>query len=124
AHDRRQHLAAVEAGPAEVALHRAPDARQGLGEGDHAIELRAVADLAPARVVAILLAPAGIAADGLDVAPGIGADPDVGPGRRDGQRPDAFQGGRIAHRASGGATVTERSPGGDTPDAGVTVADV
>src|SRR6185436_20353222 len=51
-------------------------------------ELRVVARVAVGRVVAVLLAPARVARGGLDVAVGIEADPDLGPGRRDRQRID------------------------------------
>ena len=59
---------------------------QRLAEVEHAFVLRAVAHLAPARMVAVLLAAPVVAAGRLDVAVGVGADPDIGPGRRDRQR--------------------------------------
>jgi len=48
-------------------------------------------DLAECRVIAVLLAAAGIASRGLKMAAGRGGDPDIGPGRRDGERSDAGQ---------------------------------
>ena len=66
------------------------------------VVLGLVAHLAPARVVAVLLAPARVAAGGLDVAVGVRADPDVGPGRRDRQLADPLQGRGIAHRLAVG----------------------
>ena len=64
-------------------------ARKSLGELHHMFVFGALADLTKKRMVAVLLAPFGIAARGLDVPIRRRADPDVGPGRRDGERLDA-----------------------------------
>src|SRR6185312_11455083 len=69
--------------------------RQGLPEGDHPRVLGAVALVAPARVITVLLAPARVPPGRLQVAVGVGADPDVGPGGRDGQLADALLGGVV-----------------------------
>ena len=61
-------------------------------EEAHALVLGLVADLAPARMVAALLAAAGVAAGGLQVAVGDGADPDDGPCRRNDEGRDACEG--------------------------------
>src|SRR5262249_1923184 len=66
-HDRRQYLAARKAGNRRIRARAAPDARQRRGESGQAIELVRIARLAPARVVAILLAPARIAPRRLQV---------------------------------------------------------
>ena len=84
-------------GRREVRVDALADRRQQPGEGDHPLELRAVAVLAVARVVAVLLAAPGVATGRLQVAARVGADPDVRPGRRD----------RRAH-GSGRATVASR----------------
>jgi hypothetical protein len=86
---RGEDLAAREVLGAQVALHALAQARQDLAELQHVAELRLVARGAIGRVVAVLLAPARIARRGLDVAVGIGADPHVGPRRRDGKRFEA-----------------------------------
>jgi hypothetical protein len=65
AHDGGQHLAARQAGPRQVPLDAGANCRQGQAEGDHAVVLDLVARLPPARVVAVLLAAAGILAGGL-----------------------------------------------------------
>jgi hypothetical protein len=57
--------------------------RQREAEPDHPVVLVAVADFGPARVVAVLLAAAGVAAGRLNVPVGVRANPDVGPGGRD-----------------------------------------
>ena len=75
----------LEVRRAQVALDALAQARQHLAELEHAAELGAVARLAVLRVVAVLLAAARVARRGLDVAVGIGADPHVGPRRRDGE---------------------------------------
>src|SRR5262249_38995362 len=50
-----------------------------------------VPDLLPALVVAVLLAPAGVAAGRLDVPIGARPDPDLAPGRGDGEGADTRQ---------------------------------
>ena len=55
-------------GRARSASTRRADARQRRAEGDHAVVLGLVAHLAPARVVAVLLAAPVVAAGGLEVA--------------------------------------------------------
>src|SRR5437868_2568742 len=55
-HDRRENLLAREARPGEVALDPRADARQRAAEVEHPVVLGAVPLLAPARVVAVLLA--------------------------------------------------------------------
>ena len=94
--DGRQHLLAPQAALRQVALDPLADLRQRVAEGDHAAELGLVADLPPVGVVAVLLAPPGVAAGRLQMAVRAGADPDVGPGRRDGQLADALQGLLVA----------------------------
>ncbi len=84
-----------QAGEAQVLLDPLVDAGQGLAEVDHPVELAFVADLAEARVVAVLLAPARVLARRLEVAVGQGADP------------DAFVGGR-GWRGSGCAPARAR----------------
>src|SRR6185312_1901022 len=81
--------------------------RQGLPEGDHPRVLGAVALVAPARVITVLLAPAGVASGRLQVAVGVGADPDVGPGGRDGQLADALLGGVVVDPPPVGVLVDE-----------------
>src|SRR5207237_455078 len=93
-------------------------------EGEHALVLRVVAHLAPARVIAILLAGARVAADGLDVAMRRRADPDVAPRRRDRQRADAREGGPIAHPTALGIDVHEAAADVAASQAGAAFDDV
>ena len=71
---------------AQIALRRRPGSRQRLGERDHAVELVLVAHLAPALVIAVLLAAARVAAGRLEVRVADRGDPYVGVGGRDRQR--------------------------------------
>src|SRR5437870_5226989 len=64
---------------AQVALDPLADVGEDLAELEHAAELRLVPGRPVERVVAILLAPPRVPRRRLDVADGIGADPDVGP---------------------------------------------
>ncbi len=75
-------------------------------------------------MVAVLLAPARIAAGGLDVAVRIGADPHVGVGGRDGQGADAVDGGGVPHRLAVRPDVVEAQLGGDAADARIVIGDV
>ncbi len=70
-------------------------AGQQAAEVLHAAKLLAVSVLAPAGVVEVLLAPRGVDARGLEVTELIPADPDVLPGRRNGEAADALQDGRV-----------------------------
>src|SRR5262249_6267983 len=78
-------------GSARCRATAAANARYRAAEREHPAVLDLVAHLSPALVIAILSAAARIAADRLQVAVGIGADPHVGPRRRDGEPLDAAQ---------------------------------
>jgi hypothetical protein len=60
-----------------------------------AVELHAVAELGPVRVVPVLQSPARVATDGLQVRVGEIADAHVGPRGRDDDAADPFQGLRV-----------------------------
>jgi len=124
AHQQGQQLVARQAIPREVAAH--PPAQRGQlpAERHYPVELAQVAELPPARVVTVLLAPARVAAGGLQVAPRVGADPHVGIGRRDRQRADARKLPAIAHRPPVGVAVAETLAATDPPQAGLRVTDV
>src|SRR5207237_5919821 len=82
-HHRGEQLPAAEIRRTQIALDALAQARQHFAEFEHAPELRAVAGFAIAGVIAILLAPAGIGAGGLNVALRVRADPYLGPRGRD-----------------------------------------
>ena len=80
----------------QVALD-APSNQTQLGrKGRHALELGLLALLLPQRVVAVLLAPPGIAARRLQVALRIGADPHIGVGGGNDQEAYALELARVA----------------------------
>ena len=102
--------------PGKVTADPAPGPRQVDGGRGHSVELRLVAVLPPGRVVQVL-APAGSVPRRLLVAVRDRADPDVAPGRRDGQRPDPFDirgrqwtaiGVQVAEAAAGTASRPAR----------------
>jgi hypothetical protein len=93
--DGRQHFFARQAGQFQCAVDFGADGGEGLAEVDHPLVLHLVAHGAPFRMVAVLLASARVASGGLQVAVGLRADPDVGPGRRNDERLDPFQGGLV-----------------------------
>jgi len=90
-HDERQHLAARQPGKGDVGARLAADARQRLGEFHQMVELVGVAHLSPARVVAVLLAAARVAARDLEMSALVAADPHVGPRGRNHEEPDALE---------------------------------
>src|SRR2546430_5090733 len=66
--DRRKHLLSRHAGPFQVAVGLLADLRQGRGKGQHPVVLDGIANLAPARVISVLLAPPGVAPGRLQMA--------------------------------------------------------
>jgi hypothetical protein len=68
---------------------------------------RLLSRLAVVGMVAILFAPFGVAAGGLNVSVGGGADPDVGPCRRDDQGAYALENRRVRDPPALGVEVDE-----------------
>lgn len=95
---------------------------QGFGEGQLPFELVDAAPVLPVVVVTVLLAPPGIATRRLDMPVGPRADPHVGPGRGDGQGPDAREDLAIADRAVVEVAVAEPTTGPAALEAGTVVA--
>src|SRR5205814_9337222 len=69
-----------------------------------------VADLAPMRVGAILLAAPGVASGRLQVATRVGTDPNIAPGGRDGETLDPADGFRVPDGAAAAIDVGEPLP--------------
>ena len=105
ADDRGHDLFPTEAAAGEILFHPLPQLGQGLPEGQHPLVLVGITDLAPARVVAILLATAGVASGSLQMAVGVRTDPDVGIGRRDGQLVDPLDFRLVADALASGGEV-------------------
>ena len=124
ADDGGEDLFAGEAGEGEIVVDLLADAGEGLAEEGHALVLGFVAGFAPAWVVAALLASAGVAAGGLEVAVGVGADPDVGPGGRDDEALNAAEDFGIADGFAVRIDVAEGGAGALAADAGAGVGDV
>src|SRR5690606_38948125 len=93
--------------PFEIAGDALSDPGQDLAECDHAFVLRLIAHGAPVGMVTILFAVSGIAAGGLDVAVVVGADPNVGPGRRNGEAADAAERALVPDYPAVGSAVAE-----------------
>src|SRR4051794_8356712 len=87
-HHRGKELAARMVRGAQIVLDAIAQQRQHLAELEHMPELRVVARVAVGGVIAVLLATARVARGRLNVAVGIGTDPDLAPGRRDRERVD------------------------------------
>jgi hypothetical protein len=105
------------------------DGGEGGSEVEHVLVLGLVASLAPVGVIAGLLAAAGVATGGLQVAVGEGADPDAFPGGRDDEGLDAGE-GVLVFRVTDtegfvvGGAVGEAGAGAVAGDAGARVVDV
>src|SRR5690242_3687374 len=74
--------------------------RQAPGKGEHVMVFRALAHFAEARVIAVLLAAAGIATRCLNVPVACRANPHLSPCRGHRQALDAFQGAGIGDFAA------------------------
>jgi hypothetical protein len=107
AHDRGEHPLPRQTAPPQIGLDALPDRRKNTAKSQHLAVFRLVADLAPPRVIAILLAAALVPSDRLDMAVWIGADPYRSPGGRDRQRTNALQGIEVAHQPPVGQAVVE-----------------
>ncbi len=95
------HTLIGETAAAQVALDLLAKERQRFGEADESLELGAAAVLRPVGMIAILLAAALVATGRLQVPLPVLADPDIGPGRRNGEAADARQGLGIGPVAGG-----------------------
>ena len=116
ADDAREHLLPRQSGSFEVAVRLFADLRQRLGKGEHAVVLDRVADLAPMRVVAILLAAPRVASGRLQVATRVGTDPDIAPGGRDGEPLDPVDRLRVSDGAAVRIQIGEPLPHPLPPD--------
>ncbi len=96
-HEERQHLAPWQARRRDVGAHVAADTRQRFRELEQVIELVRIAQHPVARVVAVLLASARVAARGLQVPALVAADPDRGPRRRNREPLESFDLRLVGH---------------------------
>ena len=91
-HHRGEYLFAREPPMRQCRGGARPDSREDRREQVNMLELGVVAVRAPRIVIAVLLPAACIASGRLQVAAGIGTDPDVGPCGRNYERADTRQG--------------------------------
>src|SRR5438046_4368157 len=97
---------------------------QRFTKGDHTVIFCLVAHFTPARMIAILFAPFGIASSRLDMSIGYWTYPYFGPGGRDTQRANTLQDFLVMNRLSIEADVAEVFSNALAPDARGGVADV
>src|ERR1051325_72412 len=124
ADDCGEHPLAGQAGKPKVAGHPGPQPRKRPADGGHPPILRLVSRVPPPVVVAVLLPSPGVAAGGLEVAVGNGADPDVRPCGRNGQGADPGERFRRPDPATARTEVYEAVALPFAPDAGRRIADV
>ena len=111
-------------GSARSRFHLVADLGQHAAEHQHAAVFRLVPHDAPAGVVAVLLAAAGVPAGRLEVAVAVAADPHVGVGRRDRELADAGDLRLVGDGGAIGLDVVEPTPRRHALDAGLAVGDV
>jgi hypothetical protein len=99
-----------EAAVAEVCPDGFADGGEAFGDVEDVFVLGLFLFGAELGVVQVLAASGGVGADGLEVAVGAGADPDVLPGRRDDEGLDAGEFRRVAQGLPRGAEVAETRP--------------
>ena len=107
AHHDGQNLFARQARERKIQAKPSPQPGQRFREIGHPLEFLPVAEEAPLRVIAILLAATRVAARRLDVATGIRADPDVVVRRRNREARDALDFGRLGYRSTVGELILE-----------------
>ena len=124
ADDGGEDFGARHVGEGKVMLDARAYGGESLAEEEHALVFGLVAHLAPAGMVAALLAPASIPAGGLKMTVCDGTNPDLLPSGRDTERLDASEGLRLGDRGAAGPFVLESFAAAQTADAGFGVGDV
>ena len=123
-HDSSHDLAHRQHRLGEIARHATAKLRQRFRETWQSVVLRFVSYLAPPRVITILLASPGVASRGLQVAGWAGTDPDIAPGRRDGQRANAGQCFPVSNHAPIRAQIAHACSPYDTGDPRSSIVDI
>ena len=106
-HDGGDDLGAGKRGAGQVLFGAAAKGGQRGCEIEDAAVLGFVPHLAPARVIAMLLAALDVPPGCLEVAVRVRADPHVLPGRRDDERSNTFKGRLVAQSVTVGCNVAE-----------------
>jgi len=114
-HHRGQHLLPRQPGEREIASRALAQRHERDPEAEKALVLGLVSEGHPVRVVAVLLAPLGVAPGRLQMPLGVGTDPDVRPGGRDGQARHPLEHGAVPDlapaRIEHGGPAPEHAPG-------------
>ena len=101
AYYRREHFLARQIRSCEVLLDPSPNRRQRPREIEHVRVFVFIAHRTPSRMIAILFAPASVAAGRLKMAVSGRANPHVGPRRRNDQRFDSREHSRVGYLFAG-----------------------
>src|SRR5206468_7729395 len=115
-HHRRKHLLTRQTRSLQRRLRALANPRQLPRERQQPAVFHLVADVAPARVIAILLPAARVAPDGLDMPARIRTNPDISPSRWNDQRLDSTEHRRILDRTAAWQHITEPLRRPDPPD--------
>src|SRR5437879_10753575 len=117
ADDGRHDLILRQPVTSQITRDAPPEAGQDLSEAGHAVEFVGVTGLAPARVIAMLLATPGVPPACLQMAARAGRDPDVIPRGRNRKRPNPVQGGEVPDALAVGSDVLKLLALAHAPDA-------
>ena len=123
-HDGGDDLVARQAGQRDVGVGLPPQRRQRGGEVEDAIVLGLVPYATPARVIAMLLAPARVSTGRLQVAARVRTDPHAAPRRRDHQPSDSVQLSGVSNNGTVRVHIAEAFAHSLPRDAGRTVGHV
>src|SRR5207248_5954905 len=115
-HHRRKYLLTRQTRSLQRRLRALANPRQLLGERQKPAVFHLVADVAPPRVIAILLPAARVAPDGLNMPARIRTNPDICPRRWNDQRLDSTEHGRILDGTAAWQHITEPLRHPDPPD--------
>jgi hypothetical protein len=124
AHNRGQDLLARGSSQRHVLVDALSNAREQPGKFAETLILVAVTDVAPTRVIEVLLAAPRIPPRGLNVTVCSGADPHVGPRGWNCKGPDPLQSGRSADRLACRRPIAETGAGRLPANARLQVRDI
>ena len=99
----------------EISRETGPERRQAGAEAEETLELLTLLRRPVPLVVQVLAAPGRVRPRRLEPCSGVRRDPDVGPGRRDGEAADALERVLVGYLPSAGVDVAEAPPSETAP---------
>ena len=121
-HHRRQNLISCQSRPGQVLIDVTPNCGQRTREFEQMLKFVLIADHPPTRMISILLALASVAAGCLEMAVRRWANPDICPGRRDGESLDSRENFGIFYIFAVGVAILKMAARFESRDTGLLVA--